>query len=101
MMNKMDNINGTATKEFQEVRRIISLRRSRALQTVNNENLLAAWEVRGFCFRPAKKFRVGQQNRHAAFGIFADARPGFARVQQEKYLQNGFVLRGIFLCSIH
>jgi predicted nuclease of restriction endonuclease-like (RecB) superfamily len=36
------------TKEFQQVQGIISVRRSQALQTVNNENLLAAWEVGAF-----------------------------------------------------
>jgi len=44
----MDNTNGIATKEFQHVQGIISLHRSNALQTVNNENLLAAWEVGAF-----------------------------------------------------
>jgi hypothetical protein len=33
------------TNEFQQVHGIITLHRSRALQTVNNENLLSAWEV--------------------------------------------------------
>ncbi|MDR2928738.1 MAG: PDDEXK nuclease domain-containing protein [Cytophagaceae bacterium] len=41
----MDNTNSIATQEFQQVHGIISLHRSRALQTVNNENLLTAWEV--------------------------------------------------------
>ena len=36
------------TKEFQQVQGIITVRRSQALQTVNNENLLAAWEVGAF-----------------------------------------------------
>ena len=40
----MENTN-IAAQEFQQVHGIISLHRSRALQTVNNENLLAAWEV--------------------------------------------------------
>jgi predicted nuclease of restriction endonuclease-like (RecB) superfamily len=44
----MDNTNGIATKEFQQVQGIITLHRSKALQTVNNENLLAAWEVGAF-----------------------------------------------------
>jgi len=44
----MDNINGIGTAEFQQVQGIISLHRSRALQTVNNEALLAAWEVGAF-----------------------------------------------------
>ncbi|MDR0619098.1 MAG: PDDEXK nuclease domain-containing protein [Bacteroidales bacterium] len=34
-----------ATQEFQQVHGIISVHRIRALQTVNNENLLSAWEV--------------------------------------------------------
>jgi predicted nuclease of restriction endonuclease-like (RecB) superfamily len=34
-----------AIQEFQQVHGIISLHRSRALHTVNNENLLSAWEV--------------------------------------------------------
>jgi predicted nuclease of restriction endonuclease-like (RecB) superfamily len=34
-----------AIQEFQQVHGIISLHRSRALQTVNKENLLTAWEV--------------------------------------------------------
>ncbi|GHU61658.1 hypothetical protein FACS1894123_01360 [Bacteroidia bacterium] len=41
----MNNINNIAAQEFQQVHGIISLHRSRALQTVNNENLLTAWEV--------------------------------------------------------
>ena len=44
----MDNINSIVAKEFQQVHGIISLRRSQALQTVNNENLLAAWEIGAF-----------------------------------------------------
>jgi hypothetical protein len=41
----MDNTNNIATQEFQQVHGIISLHRTRALQIVNNENLLTAWEV--------------------------------------------------------
>jgi len=37
-----------ATQEFQHIHDIISFRRSRALQTVNHENLLSAWEVGAF-----------------------------------------------------
>jgi predicted nuclease of restriction endonuclease-like (RecB) superfamily len=44
----MSNINSIETTEFQQVQGIISLHRSQALQTVNNENLLAAWEVGAF-----------------------------------------------------
>ncbi|KAA6308711.1 Endonuclease NucS [termite gut metagenome] len=41
----MNNTNSIATQEFQQVHSIISLHRTRALQIVNNENLLTAWEV--------------------------------------------------------
>lgn len=44
----MDKFVTTETTEFQQVQGIISLHRSRALQTVNNENLLTAWEVGAF-----------------------------------------------------
>jgi len=44
----MSNINNITTTEFQQVQGIISLHRSKALQTVNNENLLTAWEVGAF-----------------------------------------------------
>jgi len=44
----MDEIKSIATHEFQQVQGIISLRRSQAQQAVNNENLLAAWEVGAF-----------------------------------------------------
>jgi len=44
----MSNINSITTTEFQQVQGIISLHRSKALQTVNNENLLTAWEVGAF-----------------------------------------------------
>jgi len=37
-----------STTEFQQVQGIITLRRSRALQAVNNESLLTAWEVGAF-----------------------------------------------------
>ncbi|GHV68516.1 hypothetical protein FACS1894199_15870 [Bacteroidia bacterium] len=43
--------NNLALQEFQQVHGIISLRRNRALQTVNNENLLVAWEVGTFSAR--------------------------------------------------
>jgi len=44
----MSNISKIETAEFQQVQGIISLHRSKALQTVNNENLLTAWEVGAF-----------------------------------------------------
>jgi predicted nuclease of restriction endonuclease-like (RecB) superfamily len=44
----MSIIDRVITTEFQQVQGIISLHRSQALQTVNNENLLAAWEVGAF-----------------------------------------------------
>ena len=44
----MSKAANTARKDFQYVQGVISLHRSRALQTVNNENLLAAWEVGAF-----------------------------------------------------
>lgn len=44
-MSKSDKIE---TTEFQQVQGIISLHRSKALQTVNSENLLMAWEVGAF-----------------------------------------------------
>lgn len=44
-MSKSDKIE---TTEFQQVQGIISLHRSKALQTVNSENLLTAWEVGAF-----------------------------------------------------
>ena len=44
----MSNINSIETTEFKQVQGIISLHRSQALQIVNNENLLAAWEVGAF-----------------------------------------------------
>ena len=47
-MVRMSNISRIETAEFQQVQGIISLHRSRALQVVNNENLLTAWEVGAF-----------------------------------------------------
>jgi predicted nuclease of restriction endonuclease-like (RecB) superfamily len=44
----MSNIDRVETTEFKQVQGIISLHRSQALQTVNNENLLTAWEVGAF-----------------------------------------------------
>jgi len=44
----MNDISNIKTTEFQQVQGIISLHRSKALQTVNNENLLTAWEVGAF-----------------------------------------------------
>ncbi|MDR0811821.1 MAG: PDDEXK nuclease domain-containing protein [Paludibacter sp.] len=41
----METTTAIAANEFQQIHGIISLHRSRALQTVNNENLLTAWEV--------------------------------------------------------
>jgi predicted nuclease of restriction endonuclease-like (RecB) superfamily len=44
----MNNRSNITTTEFQQVQGIISLHRSKALQTVNNENLLTAWEIGAF-----------------------------------------------------
>jgi len=44
----MSDINSLETTEFHQVQGIISLHRSKALQTVNNENLLTAWEIGAF-----------------------------------------------------
>ena len=44
----MSNIYRVEATEFQQVQGIISLHRSKALQTVNNENLFTAWEVGAF-----------------------------------------------------
>ncbi len=41
----MEELNKSISQEFQQVHGIISLHRSRALQTVNRENLLTAWEI--------------------------------------------------------
>jgi len=50
MMPKKSKVIEThvAANEFQQVQGIISLHRSKALQAVNNEHLLAAWEVGAF-----------------------------------------------------
>jgi hypothetical protein len=58
----MDNTNSIASKEFQQVQGIISLHRLRALQTVNNENLLAAWEVGAFVSTRLKNSAWGSKN---------------------------------------
>ncbi len=57
----MNNIDSLITEEFQQVQGIISLRRSQALQTVNNENLLAAWEVGAFVSERIKNSEWGSQ----------------------------------------
>lgn len=57
-MSKLDNIE---TTEFQQVQGIISLHRSKALQTVNNENLLMAWEVGAFVSARLKKSAWGSK----------------------------------------
>jgi predicted nuclease of restriction endonuclease-like (RecB) superfamily len=44
----MDNINSITTTEFQKVQGIITLHRSKALQTVSNETLFTAWQVGAF-----------------------------------------------------
>ena len=55
----MNNI--IITQEFQQVQGIISLHRRRALQTVNNENLLTAWEVGGFVSEKLKNSAWGSK----------------------------------------
>ena len=57
----MSNINSIETTDFQQIQGIISLHRSKALQTVNNENLLAAWEVGAFVFDRLKKSTWGSK----------------------------------------
>ena len=50
-----------AIQEFQHVHEIISTHRSRALQTVNNENLLSAWEVGAFVSERLKNSAWGSK----------------------------------------
>jgi hypothetical protein len=45
--------------DFEAVRGLITLRRSRALQAVNNENLLTAWEVGAFVSARLKTAKWG------------------------------------------
>jgi hypothetical protein len=44
----MTDENIIVKQEFAQVRNMITLCRSRALQTVNSENLLTAWEIGTF-----------------------------------------------------
>ncbi|MDR3327921.1 MAG: PDDEXK nuclease domain-containing protein [Prevotellaceae bacterium] len=53
--------NNLAIQEFQQVHGIISQRRSRALQNVNNENLLSAWEIGAFVSTRLKKSSWGSK----------------------------------------
>ena len=57
----MSQTNNIAAQEFQQVQGIISLHRSQALQTVNNENLLAAWEVGAFVSERLKNSAWGSK----------------------------------------
>lgn len=57
-MSKLDDIEIT---EFKQVEVIISLHRSKALQTVNKENLLTAWEVGVFVSAKLKKSMWGSK----------------------------------------
>ena len=57
----MSDIKSIETTEFQQVQGIISLHRSKALQTVNNENLLAAWEIVAFVSTRLKKSTWGSK----------------------------------------
>ena len=57
----MSNIDRVETTEFIQVQGIITLHRSQALQTVNNENLLAAWEVGAFVSDRLKKSTWGSK----------------------------------------
>jgi predicted nuclease of restriction endonuclease-like (RecB) superfamily len=50
-----------ATQEFQQVHGIISLHRSRALRTVNNENLQTAWEIGAFVSERLKNSAWGSK----------------------------------------
>ena len=55
----MNEVKTIALSEFEQVYGIISLYRSRALQAVNNDNLLSAWEVGAF---------VSNKLKNAAWG---------------------------------
>ena len=57
----MSNRNDIETTEFQQVQGIISLHRSKALQTVNNENLLTASEIGAFVSIRLKKSAWGSK----------------------------------------
>ena len=57
----MENNNIEIRQEFAQVHDIITLRRSRALQAVNNENLLAAWEIGAFVSAKLKSSAWGSK----------------------------------------
>jgi predicted nuclease of restriction endonuclease-like (RecB) superfamily len=57
----MTETNTIAAQEFEQVHDIISLHRSQALQTVNNANLLAAWEVGAYVSARLKESAWGSK----------------------------------------
>ena len=57
----MENNNIEIRQEFAQVHDIITLRRSRALQAVNNENLLTAWEIGAFVSAKLKSSAWGSK----------------------------------------
>ncbi|MCL2682342.1 MAG: DUF1016 N-terminal domain-containing protein [Bacteroidales bacterium] len=57
----MKTTDTVAIQEFQHIHEIISFRRSRALQTVNHENLLSAWEVGAFVSERLKNSAWGSK----------------------------------------
>lgn len=54
-------IENAKTQQFEEVRQIIELHKSKALREVNNELVLSAWEVGGYISERLKKSVWGSQ----------------------------------------
>ncbi|MDR3184757.1 MAG: DUF1016 N-terminal domain-containing protein, partial [Prevotellaceae bacterium] len=57
----MESNDTLVKQDFAQVHDIIALRRSRALQAVNNENLLTAWEVGAFVSERLKSSTWGSK----------------------------------------
>jgi len=60
-ITKKNTANDIAVQEFQQVHSIISQHRLRALQTVNSENLLTAWNVGAFVSERLKNSAWGSK----------------------------------------
>lgn len=76
----MSSIDGIETTEFQQVQGIISLHRSKALQTVNNENLLTAWEVGAFVSARLRDSAWGSKTVKQLSEYLRGTRSDFARI---------------------
>lgn len=98
---KTDNSPLAYRDEFETIYDIISAHKNRALRAVHNESLRMLWEVGAFVSDQLKRAVWGDGVVRMLADYIRTRNPKTKRVELQHHLQNGKVLRNVFVRWFH